>query len=63
MTAKQILALGPALSRFLDEFSDCFLHAETKDHLKQYVQGQLSNLPRKSVEPIAYSAETRSRYE
>jgi SRSO17 transposase len=53
MTAQQIRALGPALSRFLDEFSDCFIHWQTRDHLKQYVQGQLSNLPRKSVEPIA----------
>jgi SRSO17 transposase len=61
MTAKQIRALGPALSRFLDEFSNCFLHPETKDHLKQYVQGQLSNLPRKSVEPIAHLAKVPPR--
>jgi SRSO17 transposase len=56
MTAQQIRALGPALSHYLDEFADCFIHFETRDHLKQYVQGQLSNLPRKSVEPMAHLA-------
>jgi SRSO17 transposase len=56
MTAQQIVALGSALSRYLDEFADCFIHFETRDHLKQYVQGQLSNLPRKSVEPMAHLA-------
>src|SRR5947209_12394612 len=53
MLVQQIRALGPALGRYLDEFADCFVSGETCSHLKQYVQGQLSNLPRKSVEPIA----------
>jgi SRSO17 transposase len=54
MTAQQIRALGPRLSEYLDEFSDCFVSFDTRQHLKEYVQGQLSNLPRKSVEPIAH---------
>lgn len=54
MTAQQIRALGPALSRYLDEFADCFVSFDTRCHLKEYVSGQLSNLPRKSVEPIAH---------
>ncbi len=54
MTVQQIRALGPALLRYLGEFDNCFAHSATRDHLKQYVQGQLSNLPRKSVEPIAH---------
>jgi SRSO17 transposase len=54
MTAQQIRALGPKLSQYLDEFADCFLTFDTRYHLKEYVQGQLSNLPRKSVEPIAH---------
>lgn len=54
MTVQQIQALGPALSRYLDEFSDCFVSPDTHYHLKEYVKGQLSNLPRKSVEPIAH---------
>jgi SRSO17 transposase len=54
MTVQQIRALRPALSAYLDEFADCFATFDTRYHLKQYVQGQLSNLPRKSVEPIAH---------
>jgi len=54
MTVQQIRALGPRLSEYLDEFSDCFVSFDTRQHLKHYVQGQLSNLPRKSVEPIAH---------
>lgn len=53
MTAQQIRSLGPALCQYLDEFEDCFVSFDTRYHLKEYVQGQLSNLPRKSVEPIA----------
>jgi SRSO17 transposase len=54
MTVEQIRALGPALNRYLDEFADCFRDVNTRYHLKEYVSGQLSNLPRKSVEPIAF---------
>ena len=54
MTIQQIRALGPALCRYLDEFADCFISFDTRYHLKEYVSGQLSNLPRKSVEPIAH---------
>jgi SRSO17 transposase len=53
MTVDQILSLAPALSEFLDEFADCFGRSEPREHLGHYVRGQLSNLPRKSVEPIA----------
>ena len=53
MTTQQIRALGPALSRYLDELADCFIDASTRGHLQHYISGQLSNLPRKSVEPIA----------
>ena len=53
MTADQILALEPALSDFLGEFADCFGRSEPREHLRHYVRGQLSNLQRKSVEPIA----------
>ena len=53
MTLDQILALEPALAEFLGEFDDCFGRSEPRQHLKHYVRGQLSNLQRKSVEPIA----------
>ncbi len=61
MTAQQIRALAPRLSEYLDEFSDCFLTFDTRHHLKQYVQGQVSNLPRKSVEPIALAMDVAPR--
>jgi SRSO17 transposase len=53
MTIDQILALEPALAEFLGEFDDCFGRSEPRQHLKHYVRGQLSDLQRKSVEPIA----------
>lgn len=53
MTVQQIRALGPALSKHLDEFAECFLSPNTRYHLKEYVSGQLSNLQRKSVQPMA----------
>src|SRR5437660_1256396 len=61
MTADQIRSLGPALSDYLDEFSDCFKVPETRQHLKDYVRGQLSDLPRKSVEPMARLADVPPR--
>jgi SRSO17 transposase len=56
MTADEILALGPRIERFLRLFDECFVDDGTRHHLRVYVQGQLSNLPRKSVEPIAVAA-------
>jgi SRSO17 transposase len=53
MTVDQILALEPALAEFLRQFDDCFGRSEPRQHLRHYVRGQLSNLQRKSVEPIA----------
>ena len=61
MTVEQIRSLGPALAKFLDEFSDCFKTPQTREHLKHYVKGQLSDLPRKSVEPMANLAEVPPR--
>ncbi len=56
MNVEQILSLGPELADFLDEFADCFRRSEPRCHMSQYVRGQLSELPRKSVEPIALAA-------
>lgn len=53
MTIDQIRSLAPALAEFLDAFADCFGRSEPREHLAQYVRGQLSPLQRKSVEPIA----------
>ena len=53
MDAEQIRGLGPQLCRYLGHFDDCFDCGPTRAHLPIYVRGQLSDLPRKSVEPIA----------
>jgi SRSO17 transposase len=56
MDADRIRQLRPALRRYLREFDDCFLDGRARAHLPVYVRGQLSDLPRKSVEPMALSA-------
>ncbi len=61
MTPQQIRALGPRISEYLDEFAGCFVSPDTRYHLTEYVHGQLSNLPRKSVEPIAHLADVPPR--
>ena len=57
MTANEILALRPRIEQFLRLFDECFVDDRTRHHLRVYVQGQLSNLLRKSVEPIAVAAD------
>ncbi len=56
MDAEQIRQLEPKLDRFLGRFADCFARKDTRAHLGVYVRGQLSDLPEKSVEPIALAA-------
>ena len=61
MDAREFRQLQPRLTRFLQEFDDCFARKDTRAHLKTYVQGQLSDLERKSVEPIADAAGVSAR--
>lgn len=56
MDVDQIREVGRALPRFLDEFGDCFGRCDTRRYLKIYVDGQMSELQRKSVEPMALRA-------
>lgn len=61
MDAETILRIKPALNRYLHEFDGCFGRSQTRGHLATYVRGQLSDLPRKSVEPMADAAGTPAR--
>src|ERR1700730_16321256 len=61
MTEQQLQALEPALAGFLDEFLFCCAYTQTFDHLGTYACGLLSDLPRKSVEPIALKGGTPVR--
>ena len=56
MTTNEIADLCVELADFLGEFRGCFGRAETRRKLETYLRGQLSQLPRKSVEPIALDA-------
>jgi len=61
MTLKQIAALGRKLSSFLALFADCFGRRESRGLLRVYVEGQLSNLHRKTAEAIALGGKTAPR--
>jgi SRSO17 transposase len=61
MDAEQIRRLEPQLVDYLDRFEDCFARRDTRAHFPVYVRGQLSELPRKSVEPMALTAGTSVR--
>ena len=53
MDVKTIMRIKPELTRFLHQFDDCFGRITTRRYLNLYVEGQLSDLPRKSIEPVA----------
>lgn len=61
MTEQQITDLGPAFATYLRQFRDCFIQDRTAKHFDTYCRGLLSDLPRKSVEPIALAAGTAVR--
>src|SRR5215217_5751220 len=61
MTEEQLDGLGPALDDFLRPYLFCCGYTQTFDHLHTYCRGLLSELPRKSVEPIALAAGTAVR--
>lgn len=56
MDVSQIRGMGRRLKKFLGEFDDCFSRSEPRGNLRAYVGGQLSDLERKSIEPIALEA-------
>ena len=53
MTLKQLDAVGGRLREFLSRFSECFKSSGGRRLLRCYVQGQLSDVPRKNCEAIA----------
>jgi SRSO17 transposase len=56
MDATTILRIRPALTEYLHEFDGCLGRVTNRDHLAAYVTGQLSDLDRKSIEPMADAA-------
>ena len=61
MTEQEITALGPAFAAYLRRFRGCFGQDRTAGHFDTYCRGLLSDLPRKSIEPVALAAGTAVR--
>jgi SRSO17 transposase len=61
VTDQDIARLGPAFASFLRRFRPCFLQDRTAAHFGGYCRGLLSDLPRKTVEPIALASGTAVR--
>ncbi len=56
MDADTILRIRPMLTEYLHEFDGCMGRITNHCHLQTYVSGQLGDLERKSIEPIADAA-------
>jgi SRSO17 transposase len=56
MTEQQLEALGPALHDFLRPYLFCCGYTQSFAHLHTYCRGLLSDLKRKTVEPIALAS-------
>ncbi len=61
MTPEQMVALGATFALYLRLFEDCIVYQPTIAHLHSYCRGLLSDLPRKSIEPIALACGTAVR--
>jgi SRSO17 transposase len=61
MTAEQLQAIGPQFTAFLGPFERHFATAASVQHFRHYARGLLSDLPRKTVEPLALAAGTPPR--
>lgn len=61
VSVEEVKGLKSELYRFCKKFEGCFKTNRSRKHLKTYMNGQLSQLDRKSVEPIALEAGTPPR--
>jgi SRSO17 transposase len=57
LTAADVTGLVAALTRYHEEFAPCFRRAEQRHWARKYLEGQLSPIARKSVEPMALAVE------
>jgi len=61
MTFEQIASVQPALAALLETFRHCFKRDKTFDYWQTYILGLMSNVKRKSIEPIALAADVAVR--
>jgi SRSO17 transposase len=59
--ADQMSELGQMLNDFLDPFRDCYVRSDQREDGEVFVKGLLSDLDRKSIEPIALRYEKNPR--
>jgi SRSO17 transposase len=53
VTSEAVAGLGAMLGEYLERYSGCFARSEQRGHAACYAKGLLSDLERKSIEPIA----------
>lgn len=56
MNYDQLASLEPALARFLEKVRHCFKRDKTFGYLQKYMLGLMTDLKRKSIEPIALAS-------
>ena len=56
MNYEQLASFEPALARFLEKIRHCFKRDKTFGYLQQYMLGLMTDLKRKSIEPIALAS-------
>ena len=61
MTTDQVQAIGPEFTAFLRPFERFFAEPETVRHFRNYSRGLLTDLPRKTAEPLAMYVGTPPR--
>lgn len=61
MDIQELRRLRPELERYVKKFDDCIKTRPSKEHLRTYINGQLSPLESKSIEPIALEARVPPR--
>jgi hypothetical protein len=61
MTPEQLVVLGTAFAAHMRIFEDCMAYCPTAGQLRSYCRGRLSDLARKSIEPIALACGTAVR--
>lgn len=59
--AEKVPKLGDMLNNFLDPFRKCYVRSDQREDGEVFVKGLLSNLKRKSIEPIALRYEKHPR--
>ena len=61
MTPEQLMVLGTAFAAYLRMFEVCIAYRPTAEHLHSYCRGLISDLARKSIEPMALACGTAVR--